>query len=188
MACAGRGARSTESEGSGPTELSEPTLELGLSGVEEGRSCEGPSDKKARINRQVEDTGCSREADLRIRPRKDSCKGDGLLHGTTRRGGARARCGKAKLMGAEGLDRLNLKRAAQMLVKALEPAGSDWGGEPAIFWYLRRSKVRECCRWGRRPCREPHGQLDTEIPASQGVTKAKLMVVLGRGAPGRTGG
>jgi hypothetical protein len=52
------------------------------------------------------------------------------------------------LMGAEDCTG-STSNAAQMLDKALEPKGSDSGWWACQRWYsVRRSKVRECCRYG----------------------------------------
>lgn len=113
------GAEGPESDGS-TTELSEPTLELGLGGVmrksthvkdlatlrqESTHVCAGIHGAGQDIGVLV---GRLRLADQTA---KDSCKGDGLLHGTTRRGGSQSLQVERQVVldGSRGLDGLNLK-------------------------------------------------------------------------------
>lgn len=113
------GAEGPESDGP-TTELSEPTLELGLGGVmrksahvkdlatlrqESTHVCAG-------IHGAGEDIGVL-VGRLRLADQtaKDSCKGDGLLHGATRRGGSQSLQVERQVVldGSRGLDGLNLK-------------------------------------------------------------------------------
>lgn len=113
------GAEGPEGDGS-TTELSEPTLELGLSGVmrkaahvkdlatlrqESTHICAGVHGAGEDIGVLV---GGLRLADQTA---KDSCKSDSLLHGTTRRGGSQSLQVERQVVldGSRGLDRLNLK-------------------------------------------------------------------------------
>jgi hypothetical protein len=87
---------------------------------------------------------------LRMRPRKT--RASVTASSIARRGEAGARAcrwkGRLCLMGADDCTG-STSSAAQMLVSALEPKGRLSGWCACHLWYsVRRSKVRECCRYG----------------------------------------
>lgn len=113
---------------------------------------------------------------------KDSCKGDGLLHGTTGRGGSQSLQVERQVVldGSRGLDRLNLEGGTDV--------GQGTGAErqrlgvvslPSLVFGAQVEGARVLQVGGKDDglIASLTGQLDAEIPRVKS-DKGKLMVVL----------
>lgn len=141
------------------------------------------SDRKARTSARasmgrVRTSGCSWEGcDLRIKPRRTRAKVTASSMARRGEAGARAWRWKGKLCLIGALDWTgSTSKAAQILDSIEGPKGSDSGWCCCHRWYsVRRSKVRECWRYGGRTTalsRASRGNWTRRSQASR-VTKTK---------------
>ena len=186
-----RGAEGPEGNGSA-TELGEPALELGLGGVV-GKAAhvqhlaalrEESTDICAGIHGASEDirvfVGRLRLANQTA---KDSCKSDGLLHGTARRSGSQGLQVERQVVldGSRRLDGLDLKSGTDV-GQGAGAKGEGFGvvSLPSLVLGTQVEGARVLQVRGEDDglVASLTGQLDAEIPRVQS-DKGKLVVVLG---------
>lgn len=186
-----RGAEGPESDGS-TTELREPALQLGLGGVvgktahvedlaalrqESTHVCAG-------IHGASENIGVFMgRLRLANQTAKNSCESDGLLHGTTRRGGSQGLQveGQVVLDGSRRLDGLDLEGGTDV-GQGAGAEGQRFGvvSLPSLVLGTQVEGARVLQVRGKDDglVASLTGQLDAEIPRVQSY-KGKLVVVLG---------
>jgi hypothetical protein len=186
-----RGTEGPEGNGS-TTELCEPTLELGLSGVV-GKAAhvedlaalrqEG-SHVCAGVHGAGEDIGVLvGRLGLADQTAENSCKSDGLLHGTTRRGGSQGLQveGQVVLDRGRRLNGLNLEGGTDV-GQGAGAKGQRLGvvGLPSLVLgaQIEGARVLQVGREDDGLVASLTGQLDAEVPRVKG-DKGKLEVVLG---------